>query len=59
MDLSKIIIMVNIIYNSPCHQCQGLLVIKQVLETNLVVHDGLKALDTLQLNPIPLGVTKT
>ena len=45
-------------YNSPSHQCQGLFMVEQVLQTNLVVHNGLKALDTLQLNPIPLRITK-
>ena len=33
--------------------------IKQVLQANLVVHDGLQALDTLQLHSVPLGVTET
>ena len=33
--------------------------IKQVLQTNLVVHDGLQALDTLKLHSVPLRVTET
>ena len=33
--------------------------IKQVLQPNLVVHDGLQALDTLQLHSVPLRVTET
>ena len=40
-------------------QRQRLLVVKQVLETNLVVHDRLQTLDALQLHPVPLGVTRT
>ena len=33
--------------------------IKQVLQANLVVHDGLQALDTLKLHSVPLRVTET
>ena len=33
--------------------------IKQVLQPNLVVHDGLQALDALQLHSVPLRVTET
>ena len=33
--------------------------IKQVLQANLVVHDGLQALDALQLHSVPLRVTET
>ena len=33
--------------------------IKQVLQTNLVVHDCLETLDTLQLHSVPLGITET
>ena len=40
-------------------QRQRLLVVKQVLETNLVVHDRFQTLDALQLHPVPLGVTRT
>ena len=43
---------------SPRHKCQGFLVIKKVLQTNLIVHDCFKTFDTLQLNPVPLGVTE-
>ena len=33
--------------------------IKQVLQANLVVHDGLQALNALQLYSVPLRVTET
>ena len=39
-------------------ESESLLVIKEVAETNLVVHDRLQTLDTLQLHLVPLGVTK-
>ena len=32
---------------------------KHVLQANLVVHDGLQALDTLKLHSVPLRVTET
>ena len=44
--------------DGPGQQRQSLLVIKQVAESNLVVHDRLQTLDALQLDFIPLGVTE-
>ena len=37
---------------------EGLLVVEDGAEADLVVHDGLQALDALQLHPLPLPVGK-
>ena len=42
----------------PGQQSEGLLVIKQISQPNLIVHDCLQTLYTFQLNSVPLGVTK-
>ena len=40
--------------DGPGQQGQGLLVVKQVPEPHLVVHNRLETLDAFQLDPIPL-----
>ena len=42
----------------PGDEREGLLVVEDGAEADLVVHDGLQALDTLQLHPLPLPVGK-
>ena len=42
----------------PGQQSEGLLVIKQISQPNLIVHDCLQTLYTFQLDSVPLGVTE-
>ena len=45
--------------DGPGQEGQSLLVVKQVPEPDLVVHDRLQTLDAFQLDPIPLRITAT
>ena len=40
----------------PGDEGEGLLVVEDGAQPDLVVHDGLEALDALQLHPLPLAV---
>ena len=44
--------------DGPGQQGQRLLVVEQVPQPDLVVHDRLQTLDALQLHAVPLGVAK-
>ena len=38
---------------------EGLLVVEDGAQSDLVVHDGLQALDALELHPLPLALGQT
>ena len=44
--------------DGPRQEGECLLVIKEIPQPDLVVHDCLQTLDTLQLDTVPLGVTE-
>ena len=43
----------------PSQECECLLVLEEIFQADLVVHDGLQALDALKLHSVPLRVTET